>query len=249
MSPSSEHLAGAEGAATIETPGLKSITLAVNSLYATGGIIVVNGEPGVGKTFGTRHTLDALKDKPLYWADMPENPKGKEATAYIYSAVTGSRPGSRMTQYELTEETCDVLDGLQAVLVIDESQNMTPRALKQLRYLHDRPSTQVLLVLLGDGVSKAVSKVPALASRVARTVEIKGLNPTEVKALLPQLHPLFANTPIEVLSDLSLWAGGNLRRWMRIVEVAQSLKVKSESGLTSKQARLVLYTITGVEPK
>ena len=122
--PTPEHLPGLEGASTIKTPGLMEIQHAVAQLYDSGEIILIDGKPGVGKTFGTKYVLKQLGVN-VHWADMPDTPKGKEANARIFTAVTGRRPPLRMTEYALTDETVDVLDGLKAVLVVDEAQNMT----------------------------------------------------------------------------------------------------------------------------
>lgn len=242
--PRPEHLPGLEGATTVETPGLREIRLAVNQLCDSGGIILIDGKPGLGKTFGTREVLAGL-DVRVHWVDMPDTPKGKEANARIFTAVTGQRPPMRMTEYALTEETVDVLDGLQAVLVIDEAQNMTRSALRQVRYLHDRPSTKVLLALIGTGVGAAVRQVPELDSRVARRIAVKALNGTQMKELLPQLHPALEATSLEVLVQLGEYAKGNLRDWARILEVASSLHLDPTRGIDAKAARHIIRSITG----
>ena len=239
-----EHLPGLSGATTISTPGLREIQVAVAQLYNSGGIIVVDGVPGVGKTFGTKHGLSTL-DIRVHWADMPDTPKGKEANARIYKAVTGRAPQLRMTEYALTDETVDVLDGLKAVLVVDEAQNMTRSALRQLRYLHDRPTTKALLVLLGPGVSKVVSQVPELDSRVARRVQVKELTGTQMRDLLPQLHPIIANTSEQVLVQLAAYARGNLRRWARILEIAGGLRIDAGQGIDPTAATVIIRAITG----
>lgn len=242
--PNPEHLPGLEGAATIETPGLREIRVSVNQLRESGGIVLIDGKPGVGKTFGARQVLAGL-DIRVHWVDMPDTPKGKEANARIFTAVTGHRPPMRMTEYALTEETVDVLDGLRAVLVIDEAQNMTRSALRQVRYLHDRPSTRVLLALIGTGVGSAVRQVPELDSRVSRRVAVKALNGAQMKELLPQLHPALAATPLGVLVQLGEYAKGNLRNWARILEVATSLRLDPANGIDAKAARHIIRAITG----
>lgn len=238
------HLPGLDGVTTISTPGLREIQVAVTQLYNTGGIILVDGVPGVGKTFGTMHVLSTL-DIRVHWADMPDTPKGKEANARIYTAVTGRRPPLRMTEYALTDETVDVLEGLKAVLVVDEAQNMTRNALRQLRYLHDRPTTKALLLLLGPGVSKVVAQVPELDSRVARRVHVKELTGPQMRQLLPELHPLLANTPEDVLIELAAYARGNLRRWARVLEAGSSMNLDSEVGIDAKAAKFIVRAITG----
>ena len=64
-------------AALLETPGLRELRIAVAQLFEVGGIIVVNGPPGVGKTYAT---TTVLRDAglPLHWADMPDTPKAKK---------------------------------------------------------------------------------------------------------------------------------------------------------------------------
>ena len=247
MIPVPEHLPGLKGAATLDTPGLRETRLAVRQLFDEGGIILIDGKPGVGKTFGTRHALASL-DVPVHWADMPDTPKGKEANARIFTAVTGRRPSMRMTEYALTEETVDVLDGLRVVLAIDEAQNMTRSALRQVRYLHDRPTTRALLVLLGPGVSKVVAQVPELDSRVSRRVHVKELTGTQLRELLPRFHPFFAATPSEVLVKLGCYARGNLRNWARILEVAQSLNLDPAAGIDATAAKHIIRSITGGAP-
>src|SRR6202011_731830 len=130
----------------------------------------------------------------------------------------------------------DVLDGLRAVLVIDEAQNMTRGALRQVRYLHDRPSTRALLILIGSGVTTAVAQVPELHSRVARTVNIGELTGAQLRNLLPQFHPVYGNTPSDVLALLSRYAKGNLRRWARILEAALHLGAHPSTGIDAKTA-------------
>lgn len=242
--PRPEHLPGLTEATIVDTPGLREIRLAVNQLHQSGGIVLIDGKPGVGKTFGTRHVLAGL-DIRVHWADMPDTPKGKEANARIFTAVTGRRPPMRMTEYALTDETVDVLDGLKAVLVVDEAQNMTKSALRQLRYLHDRPTTKALVVLLGPGVVKVVTQVPELDSRVARRVNVKELTGAELRELLPQLHPALEAMSEPVRVQLAEYARGNLRRWARVLEVANSMQLDPTTGIDERAAKFIIRAITG----
>ena len=239
-----EHLPGLHGASTVETPGLREIRVAISHLFDDGGIILIDGNPGVGKTFGTKFVLSGV-DVPVYWVDMPDRPRGKEANARIFTAVTGRRPPHRMTEFALTEETVDVLDGLSAVLVIDEAQNMTASALRQIRYLHDRPTTNALLILVGPGVMKAVAQVPELDSRVSRRINVKELGTKHLHELLRQLHPILAATPFKVLVDLGETAKGNLRRWARVLEIAEHFGVDQGSGINPQVAKDILRTMRG----
>lgn len=239
-----EHLPGLESVATIKTPGLREIQHAVSPLYASGGIVLIDGKPGVGKTFATKYVLSELGVR-VHWADMPDTPKGKEANARIFTAVTGRRPPTRMTEYALTDETVDVLEGLKIVLAVDEAQNMTKSALRQLRYLHDRPTTKALLVLVGSGVINVVAQVPELDSRVARRVLVKELTGAQLRELLPQLHPTLAAMTEAVRVQLAEYARGNLRRWARILEVVASMQLVPGAGIDERVAKFVIRAITG----
>lgn len=238
------HLHGVKGAATLNTPGLREIRNGVTQLIHDGGIAAVDGKPGVGKTFGTQEVLSRL-DVRVHWVDMPDTPKGKEANARIYTAVTGRRPSRRMTEYELTEETVDVLQDLQGVLVIDEAQNMTRSAMRAIRFLHDRPTTHVLFLLLGSGVIEAVRSVPELDSRVSRRTMIQEIGGAKLLPLLREWHPLFATTDQKNMIALAEYAKGNLRNWARILEVATSFGASNEVGITKEQAKHIIRAISG----
>ena len=238
------HLMGVEGANILNTPGLREVRTNVAQLIAKGGVILIDGKPGVGKTFSTHEVLADLKVN-VYWADMPDTPKGKEAIARIFTAVTGRRPAMRMTGYELMEETIDVLDDRQGVLVIDEAQNMTQSAQRALRFLHDRPSTRMLFILIGSGVANTVRGVPELDSRVSRRSTIKELAGGDLRSKLKELHPLLAATDEKVLYALAEYAKGNLRNWARVLEVAGSFGVDAARGIDATQAKFIIRSITG----
>jgi DNA transposition AAA+ family ATPase len=239
-----EHLPGLRDAATIETPGLREIRVSVKHLFDCGGIMLIDGKPGVGKTFGTKFILSGL-EVPVHWVDMPDTPRGKEANARVFTAVTGRRPPQRMTEFALTEETVDVLDGLKAVLVIDEAQNMTASALRQVRYLHDRPTTKVLLILLGPGVGRTVALVPELDSRVSRRIRVAELGGTQLHELLPKFHPTLAATPEKVLTKLAETAKGNLRQWARVLEIARNLNIETGQAISEQVAGHILRLMKG----
>jgi DNA transposition AAA+ family ATPase len=230
--------------ATVETSGLKEIRLAIQHLRGNGGIVAIDGRPGVGKTFATRFVLSGL-DLRVCWADMPDTTKGKEASARIFSAVTGKRPRIQMTEYQLTEETVDVLDGLRAVIVIDEAQNLNVNALRQIRYLHDRPTTRALLILIGSDVLTAIRRVPELDSRVARRVHVKELRGEQIGDVVTQLHPILEATTTVTLNELARYAKGNLRQWVRIIEVATNGNLDVDQGIQPKAAAHIIRVITG----
>ena len=240
--PAPQHLPGVSGATTLPTPGLREITLNLRSLVKSTGVYLIDGQPGVGKTFGTQTVLTALEARTV-WVDMSDTPRGKEATARVFTAVTGRRPPRNLTDYALQEETVDALAGLRAVLAIDEAQNMTCSALRALRYLSDRRTTQSTLVLIGPGVMNTVRQVPEFDSRVSRRTIVRPLRGDQTLAMIQELHPVFAATPKDILVKLGDHAKGNLRNWARVLEVAQSFGVTT--AIDSQSAQHIVRAITG----
>lgn len=245
LCPAPRHLPGVSGAATLQTPGLREVSVNLRTLVQTTGIYLIDGQPGVGKTFGTQTVLTSLEARTI-WVDMSDTPRGKEATSRVFTAVSGRRPPRNLTDYALQEETVDALSGLRAVLAIDEAQNMTRSALRALRYLSDRRSSEATLVLIGPGVMNTVRQVPELDSRVSRRTTIRPLRGEQTMSMIQELHPLFGDTSVDVLVQLGNHAKGNLRNWARILEVAQSFGVTGS--IDAKSAQHIVRAITGGSP-
>lgn len=225
------HLMGTHGARVVETLQLRQIRVAVEQAAEVQGIVVVYGDVGLGKTFSVDLACRSLP-LPVYWVDMPNRPKGREAVARVFEAVSGRRVDLRQRGYMLLYDVQDLLTDRACILVVDEAQNMSKESLRQLRYLHDRTETKFVLALLGYGVEKVLSaEVPELASRVCRWV---GCRPIPLRALgdvISSYHPIFAATGPEVRARLYQAAGGNFRTWGRILEVALSLDLSETSGI------------------
>lgn len=242
LCPAPQHLPGVSGAATLQTPGLREVAVNLSTLVETTGVYLIDGQPGVGKTFGVQTVLTRLEARTV-WVDMSDTPRGKEATSRVFTAVTGRRPPRNLTDYALQEETVDALAGLRAVIAIDEAQNMTRSALRALRYLSDRRTTKATLVLIGPGVMNTVRQVPEFDSRVSRRTTVRPLRGEQTLSMIQELHPVFAATEKDILVRLGEYAKGNLRNWARILEAAQSFGVTSS--IDSKSAQHIVRAITG----
>lgn len=242
--PEPRHLSGVTGAATISTPGLREFRVNFRQMFGQSHVYLIDGEPGVGKTYGVRTALTEL-DLPTFWVDMSDTPRGKETTSRVFQAVSGRRPPRYLTDFELQEETVDALNDRTAVLAIDEAQNLTVSAIRALRYLSDRPTSRLVVTLIGPGVFNTVRRVPEFDSRVSRRTHVKGLRGAKGLDLIRELHPLLAATKEDVVVHLAEVARGNLRAWTRIVEVAQSLNISPTRGLQMNDAKLIVRQVAG----
>ena len=92
---------------------------------------------------------------------------------------------------------------------------------------------------------KAVAQVPELDSRVSRRINVKELGTKHLHELLRPLHPILAATPFKVLVDLGETAKGNLRRWARVLEIAEHFGVDQGSGINPQVAKDILRTMRG----
>lgn len=239
------HWPGTESASVVLTNPLREVRAALNTLVSDGGVVIVDGSPGLGKTFATNLVLQSLS-VAKYWIAMPDKPRGKETTARVNEVLTGRQPEMRRwTEFELLEHNVELLANRYVALVIDEAQHLLTGSLRQLRYLYDRPETSLLLVLVGARVEAAVARrCPELYSRVERMVGFKPMSAAEMREALGNYHPLFANSTPSALKVCWSAAGGEWRGWAKLLRAALAMNV-SESGMSVAEARAVCRAVYG----
>jgi len=119
------------------------------------GFIVITGEIGAGKTTMVRSLLENLDEQSLVAAQLVSTQLDADDLLHSVCFAFGQRdvPLEKAGQLEMLErflgETADA--GKRALLVVDEVQNLTPRALEVLRMLsnfqyQDKPLLQSFLV-------------------------------------------------------------------------------------------------------
>jgi len=237
------HLPGTPGAAVVETLPLRQVRLAVQRASEVSGIVAIHGGVGLGKTFSVDLACQA-SPLPVFWVDMPNRPKGREAVARVFESVSGRRVDLRRNAFMMLYDVQDLLTEKPCILVVDEAQNMSKESLRQLRYLHDRTETSFVLVLVGFGVERVLAaEVPELASRVCRWVAFKPISPKTIDGVITKYHPLFAATEPPVRQLLLQAAGGHFRKWARILEVALSLGISADVGISVKDVDDVLSAL------
>ena len=245
MEPSPKHLPGTESAAIVRTLSLREVRAGLSRLTATGGVVLVDGAPGLGKTFSTDLAVAQLGTE-AYWIVMPNEPKGKETTARVNLALTGTMPSGRRTEFDLLEENVGLLEGRPVALVIDEAQHLPTGSLRQLRYLCDRQETQILLVLVGADVERCIQRrCPELYSRAEAIVRFQPLSGADALAFVREFHPLFAHTNPEVLHLLWQALGGSVRGWAKVLKASLGLRFTPALGLTADQAQAALVAVQG----
>ena len=241
------HLPGTETASIVPTPQLKQVADGVESLVSFGGVITLDGRPGLGKSAAANlvgYAIDLQKEMVA----MPNRPRGKETTAHLYEALTGQRPRMRsITEYELLGDITDLLQGQQVLLAIDEAQHLNSNAFRQLRYLHDRPDSKLVLILIGVGLERhLISACPELDNRVRQRVRFKRYARSDMVRFMQRYHPLFKNTSSDAFNVLLDAINGNLRSCSQVLAAAlHDHGTNPERGLTKDEAHAVISTIFG----
>src|SRR5699024_10877731 len=103
------------------------------------GFIVVTGEVGAGKTTLVRNLLNQLPSDQLVAAHLVHTHPDAEDTLRTVVAAFGlpyenASKTAMLARLEQFLRACDQ-EGKRALLVVDEAQNLTPRAVEELRML------------------------------------------------------------------------------------------------------------------
>jgi general secretion pathway protein A len=157
-----------------------------------GGLVVVDGEIGMGKTTIARRLLDVAEDQG-YEARMLTNPALKTENAFLRVIMEefGVAPGrsyaaSLMAFQDFMLESYE--QGKNLVLIIDEAQLLTPRLLNVLHALLNFESNTakfLQMVLIGQNELAAnIERQPHIKSRVARFARLSNLSLEDTKDLI-----------------------------------------------------------------
>lgn len=218
------------------------------SLRQHGGVIILDGPPGLGKTAATK-VLGRRLDLEKRLVAMPNRPRGKETTARILAALSGQRTNMRRSEYELFDEIVEWLSGQPVLLAIDEAQHLNRESYRQLRYLQDHDQTRLLVVFVGVNVAREMQRLcPELLNRVQRKIPFTPYSKTEMVAFLSAYHRLYKHTPTDVYPTLLKFLKGNLRNAATLLSAALDLGVDPEQGFTEATAKAIIRAINGASP-
>ena len=142
------------------TPKIESFAWRVEQLVQEGGFALISGESGTGKSVALRIVAQRLSTLRDVVVGVLERPQSKNADFYrelgeIFSVKL--RPSNRYGGFKALRERWKAhvaSSRIKPVLLVDESQEMDPDVLSELRILSsaDFDATSLLtIVLAGDG--------------------------------------------------------------------------------------------------
>ena len=156
------------------------------------GFIVITGEIGAGKTMVLRSLIEGLSGSNVITGHLVTTQLGAEDTLRMVGAAFGFRvkdvPKSELLITLEAFLISQTSKGKRCLLVVDEAQNLTPRAVEELRMLSNfQFGNQALLqsFLVGQPEFREILQRPEMEQfrqRVAATCHIGPLDADETRA-------------------------------------------------------------------
>lgn len=158
------------------------------------GFIVITGEIGAGKTMVLRSLIEGLNGSNVITGHLVTTQLGAEDTLRMVGAAFGFRvkdvPKSELLITLEAFLISQTSKGKRCLLVVDEAQNLTPRAVEELRMLSNfQFGNQALLqsFLVGQPEFREILQRPEMEQfrqRVAATCHIGPLDADETRAYI-----------------------------------------------------------------
>jgi general secretion pathway protein A len=152
------------------------------------GFIVITGEIGAGKTTIVRGLLESLDQDKLVAAQLVSTQLDADEILHMVAAAFGVRTaGTSKSELLLSLEAflVDVArQGKRCLLVVDEAQNLTPRAVEELRMLSNfQFETQALLqsFLIGQPEFRTILNSPQMQQLKQRVIAACHIGPLDLE--------------------------------------------------------------------
>jgi general secretion pathway protein A len=191
------------------------------------GFIVITGEVGAGKTTLMRNLFCELEPDRILAAQIVNTHVGSDDILRLVAAAFGlayedASKAALLTRLEQFLRQCDQ-QGKRALLVVDEAQNLTPRAVEELRMLsnfqtEDRSLLQTFLLGQPEFRRTLLSgEMQQLLQRVIASYHLGPLDLTETQAYIEhRLHTVgWTNDPTlssKAFSEIFEYTGGIPRK-------------------------------------
>ena len=222
---------------------------AVRDVIGAGAMGVIHGQAGAGKTFAVEDAVAASGETAVFLA-FAARPTMRGIAEELCARLFDFDP-ARTDQKSLTRLLRARLDVDPVLIVVDEAQRLNRECFEFLRYLDDPAERGLggtahrspMLLVGGDQAWGVLASDPMLRSRVYRRVQCRRLRPEQVVAWMPGFHPLYRDTPAELLSFVDHHCGhGLFRNWAVFTRTV--LEVLDGAALT-KEAAANAFTLLG----
>lgn len=201
----------------VKTLTAERIMATLDYAQLAGDMVVIQSEPGAGKTATLRHFA---RNRPNAWlATMSADTKApvamlEEVGYAVANLINVSNSGGASPMRRVVE---NLVRDSGDILLVDEAQHLKPEALETLRAIHD--ATGIGMALCGN--SKLLERIdgfPQLSSRIGRKLRIGRPTGEDVAALAETLG-VVVDQQREFLEKVARNAGG-LRSVVKTIRLA-----------------------------
>ncbi len=231
------------GARTVRTASLRAAEKYGRSAVDAGGICVLTGPPGCGKTFAGLTICASFPNARRLVLD--DDITQFAFQHYLLAQLRGQSAEPSLRGHLLEWEILDALRDLQPVLFVDNANYLRRKLIAQLLFL--QAHADFGLILAGHRLNGILQRVEELETRTARTISFHRITRTSLVTRLGEFHDMFDKTDPAVLIQTDVdWAKGRLGRWARIIE-ATALEHPSAltTGLSPEVAERMVHLVAG----
>ena len=174
-----------------------------------GGISLITGEIGCGKTFLSIRLLESLPEEE-YSRALVINPKFSQ-NQFLRTILVGfgekKNYRSRYSNLLLLEDILErnINEGRENILVIDEAQLLTPTQIEEVRLLtnYETPQRKYLQIVLfaQPEFEKKIKKIEQFNQRIQVRYHLEGMNQDETKEYILHRLTYAGLTQPEIFTD------------------------------------------------
>jgi type II secretory pathway predicted ATPase ExeA len=243
----------------LDTDPLKECSARLDYIKRRGGILLLTGDPGVGKTIALRRFVDSLNEnlfKPFY---TPLATLSRADLLYHINRLLGLTPRlSKSAIYNQIQKTLletKEQSGKTILLIIDEAHLLQTGPLEELRLLTNFKMDSYdpfILILSGQSDLRRVMDFAVMEpfnQRIAMRYHMPGLSPEETKGYVTH-HLNLAGAKETLLSDQALQAVhevsfGIPRKIGAVTEAALTYAMFDQKRTVSPEMVLKVKTLEG----
>ena len=216
-----------------ETPGYMQTRTAaqINRLLAwaqRGRMVVIVGGPGIGKSTVCEHYAASASN--VWMATMAESTAGLNPMQIELLSVMGE-PDAKGAPHQLSRRICEKVKNANGLIILDEANKLTEKAVEEARSWHDR--TGVGLALVGN--NNVLSRLEGGSRKEAYAQLYSRVDMRMIRALpLPDDIALIAEAwgvtdPKETAFLLGVGAKpGGLRSVTKVMELASMMALDGQ---------------------
>lgn len=163
------------------------------TIQKRGGLIVIHGAIGMGKTTIVRHLFELADEDPKNNVGLLLNPSLKTENAFLQALMGQFDVAPKRSYAKSLEAFEDYMiesheKGFNNVVIIDEAQKLTPKMMDVIHSLLNFESNTekfLQIVLVGQNeLADNVDRIPEIKSRVARFGDLQPLNEADTNDMI-----------------------------------------------------------------